>query len=117
MAQTILIVEDNEDLLECIAEEVIHLGRLPLCARSVAEARALLAERDDIGALLVDLELGGDLNGEQLAQYAQALRPTLHVIIATGHDARQLSAEGRDRYPLLRKPYSLAELAHALDLP
>ena len=43
MASSILIVEDEEAILELIAVNLEHAGQLPLRARSVEDAEALIA--------------------------------------------------------------------------
>ncbi|TJZ72031.1 response regulator [Chitiniphilus eburneus] len=114
MKRKVLIVEDNPDMLDCIAEELRYLGHDALLANGVPDALAHLANEPDIDLLLADLQLRAELNGEALARHALTMQPRLQVVIMSGFDASYLSEDGRQRFTLLRKPYSLEELNRVL---
>mgnify|MGYP000101804210 CR=1 FL=1 len=51
---------------------------------SAAEARTVLATRNDIALILLDVVMP-EMNGRRLADEARALRPGLHVLYTTGY--------------------------------
>ncbi|UXY15370.1 response regulator [Chitiniphilus purpureus] len=114
MNRKVLIVEDNPDMLECIAEELEHLGHEVWCASTAVAALQHLTAEPTIDLLLSDLQLRGGANGEALAWQALTLQPQLDVVIMTGFDISHLSKAGQARFTLLRKPYSLEQLSGAI---
>ncbi|MGA9567461.1 MAG: ATP-binding protein, partial [Candidatus Korobacteraceae bacterium] len=109
---TILIVDDEVDVLEVASTCLSDLGYIVLTATDGLSAIQVLEGRDDIGVLLTDILMPGGLSGVELAQRAIAIRSNIRVIYCSGFPAdalagRNLSlAEGS----LLRKPYQRSEL-------
>ena len=109
---TILIVDDEIDVLEVASACLSELGYTVLTATNGSNAIQVLEERDDIDVLLTDILMPGGMNGVELAHRAIAIHSTIRVIYCSGFPAdalreRNLSlAEGL----LLRKPYQRSEL-------
>ncbi len=75
------------------------------------EALILLGEDRQIGLMLTDFAMPG-MTGRELSSHAQALRPTLRVLLMTGYaDPAALPAEA---VQILRKPFAMGELAAAV---
>jgi PAS domain S-box-containing protein len=112
---TVLIVDDEEDLLEIAAAYVEEIGCTALQATDGASALEMLAEAGPIDVMLTDIIMPGGISGAALAQRARSLRPEMKIIYSSGFPADALAerpfllADG----PLLRKPYHRAEV-HAL---
>ncbi|GAA5786172.1 response regulator [Chitiniphilus shinanonensis] len=117
MKRKVLVVEDNPDMLDCVAEELQYLGHEVLRAGGVDDALRHLATEPVIDLLLSDLQLRAALDGAQLARLARTMQPRLDVVIMTGFDASQLADDGLERLTVLRKPYSLEELNRAVGTP
>ena len=109
---TILIVDDEADLLEVACSCLGEVGYNVLSAKDGASALSLLAGRADIDLLLTDIIMPGGMNGVELARQAIKLCPGIKVIYCSGFPSDALAekinplVEG----PLLRKPYQRTEL-------
>ena len=109
---TILIVDDEADLLEIASTCLTDLGHTVLTAKDGKSARQLIEERDDIALLLTDIIMPGDMTGVELAECALKIRPSIRVIYCSGFPTEAL-AERNMSLPegsLLRKPYQRSEL-------
>ena len=109
---TILIVDDEGDLIEVAATCLSDLGYSVLAAKDGVSAIQVLAERDDIGLLLTDVMMPGGMNGVELAQRATEMNSQIRVIYCSGFpaDALKERALSLTEGPLLRKPYQRSEL-------
>lgn len=104
---TILIVEDDQDVLQSLAMTLSNSGHQVLRASSGFEALKLLHSRTQIDVLLTDVMIP-DPNGFSLATMAVERRPGLKVLYLTGFGEMVLPMGDRyDRYgKLLMKPVS-----------
>ena len=109
---TILIVDDERDLLEIASTCLSDLGYTVLTAKDGASAIQILEERDDIRLLLTDVLMSGGMNGVELAQRVIASHSNIRVIYCSGFQADALAVRNllSTAGPLLRKPYQRCEL-------
>ena len=114
--QTILIVDDEPQLVALVEELTASLGYEPVGFSD--PQRALIALRQDPGrfdAVITDERMPG-LRGTAFAKAVLELRPDLPVILVTGYRVAELDLEARRcgiRH-ILDKPVTLNELARAL---
>jgi len=89
------------------------LGYTVVTASAGAPALDILRERPDIDLLLTDVVLPGGMNGRQIAEAAQVMRPKLKVLYTSGYSENAIVHHGRlDRdVNFLGKPYRRSELA------
>ena len=114
----VLVVEDEATLGRMLSR---LLGRLGYTTEVFDRAREALeafqARPDAYRAVVTDLTMPG-MTGDTLAVEVRKLRPTLPVVLVTGHT--QLVTEERLRdagvSAVLRKPLTVQELAAALDV-
>jgi PAS domain S-box-containing protein len=113
---TVLIVEDEPELLDTAAKLFRNIGYEVVTATNGVDALAILKRRTDINILFTDVVMPKGMNGIQLARSARELRTGLKVILATGYPPQMMRAQyGRvDDFSVVRKPYRLAELARAI---
>lgn len=107
-----LLVEDDAEVRRVVRLQLTSLGYPVLEAESGDEALAMLENIDDIGLLVSDIVMPGQLNGRALAVAARRLRPRIRVVLMSGYE------EGRHEvpaFPKLEKPFTPAELAALLD--
>jgi len=87
--QTILIMDDEYDILELFQLKLEMLGYNTVTARSGEEALALyrvsLNSGDRIAALIVDLTIPGGMGGKELALEILALDANAKIIVSSGH--------------------------------
>jgi PAS domain S-box-containing protein len=113
---TVLIVEDEPDVLDVAAQLFRSIGYEVATATNGVEAMSILERRTDIDLLFTDVVMPKGMSGIELARLARELRPGLKVIVASGYPIPAL----RERYgrienlAFVNKPYRLAELVKAI---
>ncbi|WP_246101953.1 histidine kinase famiy protein [Methylobacterium terricola] len=110
--ETVLLVEDSDDVRALAREYLDSLGYHVLSARDGTEALRILERGERIDLLFSDIVMPGSVNGLILAERAQALRPNLPVLLTTDYN-EDLVADGPTvpTMDVLGKPYRKAELA------
>jgi two-component system OmpR family response regulator len=101
---TVLLVEDDDDNRELMAEVLESAGYRVVPVESGAEA--LRAMRDgSIDAVVTDIGLPG-VGGLEVARAAKALRPPVPVLVVTGYSERDdvADAQGKEVDAVLVKP-------------
>ncbi len=115
--ETVLLVEDDEQVLGMAVESLEELRYRVKVARNAAEALAYLNGPERIDILFSDVVMPGGMNGAQLAVEARRLRPELKVLLTSGYVGELDAARVVDEnLPLLTKPYRRDELARTLRL-
>ncbi len=111
--ETILVVEDDEDVRAYSAETLRELGYQVIEAQDGPSALRVLERQAGIDLLFTDVVLPNGLNGERLARDARALRPGIKVLFTTGYSRNAIVHHGRldAGVQLIAKPYSYADLA------
>ncbi|MBL6928833.1 MAG: PAS domain S-box protein [Rhodospirillales bacterium] len=119
--ETILIVEDEEDLREVAVSFLENLGYLTLTATTGKQALEVLQEGRQVDLLFSDIVLPGGMEGYDLAENVAKSHPGLKILLTTGFTARREMAVKGDlalfsklSAELLSKPYSQLELASAV---
>jgi PAS domain S-box-containing protein len=110
----ILVVDDDHEVRGFLTASLEDLGHKVAEAEGGAEALRRLAEVEP-DLVLVDFAMPG-MNGAEFARAARAGRPDLPIVFVTGYaESEQLEAALGPEAPLLRKPFTLAQLAAAVD--
>lgn len=112
----VLVVEDDPDVRRHSIASVRELGYEVLEAADGPSALTVLRAHPEIDLLFTDVVLPNKMNGKQLADKAQALRPNLAVLFVSGYSRDALIHDGRlpASIKLLSKPYTFAQLGHEL---
>ena len=120
--ETVLVVDDEEDLLALAEQHLNDLGYHTLTASDGSRALAVLERDEPVDLLFSDVVMPGGMNGYELARQATRLRPDIKILLTSGFNSRTIRG-GQDDAPfdLLEKPYRKASLARrvrqALDEP
>ncbi len=116
--ETILLVEDDEQVLVMAIESLEELRYRVIVARHAAEALEHLRGVERIDIMFSDVVMPGGMNGSQLATEAQRLRPGIKILLTSGYVANLDDGQmiGRGELPVLNKPYRRDELARSLRL-
>ncbi|XIA66166.1 response regulator [Bradyrhizobium sp. TZ2] len=111
--ETILVVEDEDDVRNYTVSSLRELGYLVHEAADAATALTMLQREPGIALLFTDLGLPGEMDGKSLGDRAQSIDPSLRVLITTAYAAGALVHEGRldPGIELLNKPFSFSALA------
>ena len=113
--QTILLVEDDENVRRSTHEAIELLGYGVIAETNGPDALNRLRDDGDIDILFTDVVMPRGMSGVTLAREARALRPDLRILLASGHprDAFDLEQDFRE-FAFLAKPYRLNDLADVL---
>lgn len=118
--ETILIVDDESDIVQVAKHSLEGLGYRTLTAANGVQALLQLAEHDEIDLLFTDIVMPGGINGHQLVDQALRARPELRTLLTSGY-SQNISGSASANKAILRKPYGQGELAiqvrEALDAP
>ncbi|MCA1776814.1 MAG: response regulator [Loktanella sp.] len=110
---TILVVEDDTLVREHLVNQLKGLGYHVFDAASGPAALQLLEQRPQVDLLFTDIVLPDGMNGRELAEIVQKMRPEMKVLFTSGYtDKALIDPERLDTdVELLRKPYRRAEMA------
>ena len=115
--ETILVVEDEDDVRQLAVGILGSLGYQPLEARDGKSALAELDRVPDIAVLFSDVILPGGMLGTELAREALRRRPELKVLFTSGYTENAIVHHSRldDGVELIEKPYRKESLARRLN--
>ncbi len=112
--ETILVVEDKEDVRAVLRAVLERFGYHVVLANDGADALAKWAgQRDGISLLFTDVMMPGGLTGKDLAEQLRAERPGLKVIFCSGYDANIIDVDALRPADtrFLTKPFDITRLA------
>jgi len=114
-SETVLIVEDEPDLLDVASALFISMGYEVTTAASGQEAMNVLASRD-VDILFTDIVMPQGVNGLELAEYTRENYPNIKVMLASGYPqpALKLDQYRLGDFTFVSKPYRLSDLAKGL---
>jgi PAS domain S-box-containing protein len=112
--ETILVVDDEVDLL-ILAEDMLKiLGYTTLTCKNGNEAvNVLLSKGNTIDLLFTDVVMPGGINGFELAEQALLLNPELKILFTSGYIEKAVPKTGQFSFKpqILFKPYNELDLA------
>jgi PAS domain S-box-containing protein len=114
--QTVLVIEDDEDVRDLAILSVENLGYQAIAAPEAAVAREIFDNGIAIDVVLSDVVLPGGMSGPEFAEELRARASGLPVIFMSGYPAEAAKRDGflgADKV-LLNKPFQLNQLARAL---
>jgi signal transduction histidine kinase/CheY-like chemotaxis protein len=123
-AETILVVEDEEEVRDLTTEILRARGYMVLAAADGHKALHVAARHPGpIHLLLTDVVMPS-LNGWELAEQVTAVRPETKVLYMTGYSEIAVVHEGVSGLAVIQKPFTPASLArrvreaiHAVKVP
>jgi PAS domain S-box-containing protein len=114
--ETVLVVEDEPQVRAVIRRVLTSYGYTVLAAPDGPSGLAMWEARGhEIDLLLTDVVMPRGMTGPEVAAVLRRDRPHLRVIFMTGYQADlDIDQVGPDT-PILRKPFSLSELARVVE--
>lgn len=111
--ETILLVEDDEDVRVTAAHLLNDLGYTVLQARDADRALAVIESGVRIDLLFTDVVMPGKVTSREMADRARQLIPQLPVLFTSGYTRNSIVHGGRldPGVQLLSKPYTQEQLA------
>jgi len=112
----VLVVEDNVDVAAFAVSALRELGCGVFLARNGSDALAELElNHQRYHSVFSDVVMPG-ISGLELARTLRERYPDLHVVLTSGY-SELLARETDHGFALLRKPYTLGDLARAINPP
>lgn len=110
--ETILVVEDHDDLRAYSTGALREMGYTTLEAANAEAALAILKTDIAVDLVFTDVVLPGDMNGRQLADAAAKYRPGVKVLFTTGYTRNAIVHNGQldPGIQLLSKPFTFSDL-------
>ena len=114
---TVLVVDDNRDLLQVISFGIEKIGYEVVSAETGDEAIELIRTGGKPDIVLTDGVMPGDAQGWDLARYVKRLRPDTPVVLMSGYiaEAQVRMSKTPQIDSFLPKPVSLSELLSVLN--
>jgi nitrogen-specific signal transduction histidine kinase/ActR/RegA family two-component response regulator len=115
-SETVLVVEDDDDLRDIVAESLRGYGYRVLAAASGAEALRLVAQFvGEVHLLLTDVVMP-EMSGKELADRLRAAHPAMRVLFMSGYtddtfERYELSAS---QGAFIEKPFAAERLAREI---
>lgn len=111
--ETILVVEDEEQVRAHVVSHLGSLGYAVLSAATGTEALDMLKNGPNVDLLFTDVVMPGGMGGRDLAEAARAFNPAIKVLFTSGYTENSIVHNGKlDRgVDLLSKPYRREQLA------
>jgi PAS domain S-box-containing protein len=113
LSGTVLVVDDEVDVLEVAVAYLAEMGFATLQATDGASALETIMQHREIDLMITDMVMPGEIDGDELARRALVLRPELKIIHSSGFPAEAAAEKVMPVIdgPMLRKPYERAEFA------
>jgi signal transduction histidine kinase len=111
--ETILVVEDDEQVRATAVEMVEDLGYRVIAATNGPEALARLNADEPIDLLFSDIQMPG-ISGVALAAQARELQRGIGVLLTSGYPAENRDNLALRAFAMIHKPYGLDKLAQML---
>jgi signal transduction histidine kinase/DNA-binding response OmpR family regulator len=114
--ETVLVVEDDEEVRATVCELLADLGYRVLKARDAQNALAIVDSGVAIDLLFTDVVMPGPLRSPELARHARARLPDVAVLFTSGYTDNAIVHGGRldQGIELLSKPYTREALARKI---
>jgi PAS domain S-box-containing protein len=111
--ETILVVEDDEQVCATVVEMLAELGYQVLKANDAEGALAVIQSGINIDLLFTDVVMPGPLRSPDLARKARERLPDIAVLFTSGYTQNAIVHGGRldAGVELLSKPYTREDLA------
>jgi PAS domain S-box-containing protein len=115
-AETILVVEDDEDVRTTVVEMLSSLGYHVLRAKDAQSALAIVESGVPIHLLFTDVVMPGPLRSTELARKTRERQPGIAVLFTSGYTDNAIVHAGRldEGVELLSKPYTHEALARKI---
>jgi PAS domain S-box-containing protein len=115
-AETVLVVEDDPDLLSGATELFRSIGCEVVAATDAAQAAGILESRTNIDILFSDIVMPQGVSGVELARRVRARHPGIRIVLTSAYPMAALRRDNGDidEFVFVHKPYRLSDVARAM---
>jgi len=112
----VILVAEDDQLVQDVVEQALTEGGFEIAIKATGEeAITLLRDNQtEYRALVTDIDLGGKLDGWDVARAAREIDPAFPVVYMTGAAADEWASKGVPNSILLAKPFAPAQLVTAI---
>jgi PAS domain S-box-containing protein len=111
----LLLVEDDREVSVLTQDMLASLGFSVIHVSSAEAALGALANGRRVDFVVSDVMMPGGVNGLELAREIRRRHPALPIVLMTGY-IESAADMGDGEFSLLQKPYTVADLASALNV-
>ena len=110
--ETILLVEDNDQVRDIVSDVLTQHGYKILVAKSGSEALSIMSSSNDPVSLLLTDVVMPEMNGKELFNKAEEKQPGLKVLYMSGYTNDVIAHQGilDEGVKLIEKPFSIEKL-------
>jgi PAS domain S-box-containing protein len=112
-SETILLVEDNEDVRNMVCEMLRVQGYNVIAAQDQKQAISICSQKERrLDLMLTDVVMP-EMSGPELATQIRSIRPSLRVLYMSGYAQDKFESHGRngERFEFIQKPLTPEALA------
>jgi two-component system cell cycle sensor histidine kinase/response regulator CckA len=111
LGRDLVLCVDDEAMVRLTCNFVLSGAgfRVAVAENGAAGLRVFKERRDEICVVLTDVVMP-KLNGLEMAKNIREIDPQAKILVMSGYSDRVLEAEGRKRFPFIRKPFINAVL-------
>jgi len=111
----VLYVEDEILLREIVEIGLEEAGFGVVLAASGEEGLQILEDRSEaVTSVVTDINLGGGIDGWEVARRAREINPTVPVVYVSGKDGHEWTSKGVPSSVLITKPFAPAQIVVAI---
>lgn len=109
MGYTVLVVDDEEEVVEVVGELFREEGMEAIGSRSAEEALTIFRKKE-IDLVVTDVRMEG-MDGVEMAKEMRDLRPDIPIIFISAYvDSSELKERIRGSFSFFHKPFELSDL-------
>jgi DNA-binding NtrC family response regulator len=114
--RVVLTVDDNSDVLQ-ILRAILHRNgfHVQVAADGIEGLECFHKHHDELCLVITDIVMP-KMNGLELARAIRQIDAELPVLLISGHSAEYVKGDSSPEFPLVRKPFSAADLLKAVNL-
>jgi two-component system cell cycle sensor histidine kinase/response regulator CckA len=113
--RVILTVDDNSDVLHLLRRILLRNGfHVQVAADGLEGLDCFHKHRDELCLVITDIVMP-KMNGLELARAIREIDADVPVLLISGHSESYVRGDSAPEFPLVRKPFSAADLLKAVD--
>ena len=110
----VLLAEDEKYIAELLIESLEEGGFSVLAVPNGKAATEVIANADDLQALVTDIRLGSGPDGWEVAHVARHRFPELPVVYISGDSAHEWTEKGVPKSVFIQKPFAPVQIVTAV---
>ena len=110
MVCSVLVVDDNPDILQLVSEYLLDNSYAVETAKSAAEALGVIRGGHVPQILISDIVMPGTIDGVELAKLVKKAHPEIGILLMTGW-----SLDQDHNFTCLSKPFHLPEITNWIE--